>query len=91
MPRINHRQRIHDIIRDRILRGEVGSEDRLVDTATAAEIGVSRMPLREALMQLVSEGYLESTTRGFTPTRLPPALGPPSPSPFPSSFLSVSR
>lgn len=70
MPRINHRQRIHDTIRSRILRGEVGSDERLVDTAIAAEIGVSRMPVREALMQLVSEGYLEGTTRGFVLPRL---------------------
>lgn len=72
MSRINHRQRIHDTIRDRILRGEVGSDDRLVDTAIATEMGVSRMPVREALMQLVSEGYLESTTRGFALPRLGP-------------------
>ena len=65
MTRINHRQRIHDAIRARILRGDVTPEERLVDTAIAGEMGVSRMPVREALMQLVSEGYLESTSRGF--------------------------
>ena len=70
MSRINHRQRIHDTIRSRILRGEVAPDERLVDTAIAAEMGVSRMPVREALMQLVSEGYLEGTTRGFALPRL---------------------
>lgn len=70
MPRINHRQRIHDTIRNRILRGEVAPNERLVDTAIAADMGVSRMPVREALMQLVSEGFLEGTTRGFTTPRL---------------------
>jgi DNA-binding GntR family transcriptional regulator len=70
MTRISHRQRIHDSLRSRILRGEIGPEDRLVDTAIAAEMGVSRMPVREALMQLVNEGYLEGTTRGFTLPRL---------------------
>lgn len=70
MPRTSHRQRIHESIRSRILRGEIGQDDRLVDTAIAAEMGVSRMPVREALMQLVSEGYLEGTTRGFTLPRL---------------------
>lgn len=65
MSRTSHRQRIHDTIRIRILNGEIGPEDRLVDTVIAAEMGVSRMPVREALMQLVSEGYLEGTTRGF--------------------------
>lgn len=72
MTRINHRQRIHDAIRGRILRGEVAPNERLVDTAIAGEMGVSRMPVREALMQLVSEGYLESTTRGFALPRLGP-------------------
>lgn len=72
MTRINHRQRIHDTIRGRILQGDVGPDERLVDTAIAVEMGVSRMPVREALMQLVSEGYLESTTRGFALPRLGP-------------------
>lgn len=72
MPRVNHRQRIHDVIRSRILRGEIGPDDRLVDTAIASDMGVSRMPVREALMQLVSEGYLEGTTRGFALPRLGP-------------------
>lgn len=72
MSRTNHRQRIHDTIRSRILRGEVAPDERLVDTAIATEMGVSRMPVREALMQLVSEGYLEGTTRGFALPRLGP-------------------
>lgn len=70
MPRINHRQRIRDTVHSRILRGEVAPDDRLVDTAIAADMGISRMPVREALMQLVSEGYLEGTTRGFALPRL---------------------
>jgi DNA-binding GntR family transcriptional regulator len=70
MARISHRERIHDTIRSRILRGEIAQDDRLVDTVIAAEMGVSRMPVREALMQLVSEGYLEGTTRGFALPRL---------------------
>lgn len=65
MSRTNHRTRVHESLRLRLLRGEVGPGDRLVDHAIAAEMGVSRMPVREALMQLVSEGYLESTSRGF--------------------------
>ncbi len=65
MSRPSHRARIHEDLRLRLLRGEVGPDLRLVDHAIAAEMGVSRMPVREALMQLVSEGYLESTSRGF--------------------------
>ena len=65
MSRTSHRSRIHEALRLRLLRGEVGPDVRLVDHAIAEEMGVSRMPVREALMQLVSEGYLESTSRGF--------------------------
>ena len=72
MSRSSHRARIHDLLRTRLIRGEVGPEARLVDHAIAEEMGVSRMPVREALMQLVSEGYLESTSRGFAL----PNLGP---------------
>tara|TARA_R110002124_G_scaffold270552_1_gene439082 strand:+ start:11809 stop:12447 length:639 start_codon:yes stop_codon:yes gene_type:complete len=50
----------------RIQRGELHAEDRLVDTAIAADFNVSRMPVRDALMRLAHEGYLASSTRGFT-------------------------
>lgn len=43
----------------------MGREDRLVDVAMAADLGLSRMPVRDALMRLVHEGYLERSTRGF--------------------------
>ena len=65
MSRTSHRSRIHEALRLRLLRGEMGPDVRLVDHTIAEEMGVSRMPVREALMQLVSEGYLESTSRGF--------------------------
>lgn len=58
-------QIIHDVLMGRLQRGEIGPDDRLVDTAIAAEFGVSRMPARDALMRLSHEGYLEPTTRGF--------------------------
>ena len=50
---------------ERIQRGELSSDDRIVDTTLAAELSVSRMPVREALLRLSHEGYLVSTTRGF--------------------------
>jgi DNA-binding GntR family transcriptional regulator len=43
----------------------LGPDDRLVDTDVAARYGASRMPAREALLQLVNEGYLRGTSRGF--------------------------
>ena len=60
------KDQIYEIFLGRIQRGEIGPQDRLVDTAVAAEFEVSRMPVRDALMRLSHEGYLDSTTRGFT-------------------------
>ena len=52
-------------MRDRLRRGLISPDDRLVDLQIADELGASRMPVREALLQLVSEGYLVSTARGY--------------------------
>lgn len=65
MAQDNLRDRIYNEYLGRIRRGEIGRDARLVDTALAAEHGVSRMPVREALLRLTHEGYLVSTTRGF--------------------------
>lgn len=61
----NIRDQVYDILRDRMHHGQINFEDRLVDHEIAAELNVSRMPVREALLQLKNEGYLEGTTRGF--------------------------
>lgn len=59
------REQIYEYLRERIRTGQLTFEDRLVDVDIAKEFGVSRMPVREALMQLVHDGAIESTTRGF--------------------------
>ncbi|HEX7750274.1 MAG TPA: GntR family transcriptional regulator [Bordetella sp.] len=61
----NLRERVYQMLRERIQMGLVGSSDRLVDHDIARELHVSRMPVREALMQLKNEGMLEGTARGF--------------------------
>jgi len=66
------REQIREQIRRRIQQGEIGPDDRLVDVDLATTLGVSRMPVREALLQLVNEGYLTGTTRGFVLPRLSP-------------------
>jgi DNA-binding GntR family transcriptional regulator len=66
------RTQIYVELRDRIQLGTVGPEERLVDTEVAAALGVSRMPVREAMLQLANEGYLTGTTRGFMLPRLTP-------------------
>ncbi len=68
-PRASLSGTAYEALRTRLRRGLVGPQDRLVDLEIAAELGVSRMPVREALLQLVTEGYLVSTARGYrTPT-----------------------
>jgi DNA-binding GntR family transcriptional regulator len=64
------REQIRETLCRQILHGEIGAEDRLVDVDIAGRLGVSRMPVREALLQLVNEGYLVGTTRGFMIPRL---------------------
>lgn len=61
----NMREQVYTYLRTRMQKGEIGLDDRLVDHEIATELSVSRMPVREALMQLKNEGLLEGTSRGF--------------------------
>src|SRR6266852_9187131 len=45
-------------LREKILSGEIGDGEQLRQDALAAEYGVSRIPLREALRQLEAEGLV---------------------------------
>lgn len=60
------RSDIHQEIRSRLLRSEFKAYERLKDTALAEALGTSRTPVREALIRLEREGFLENTVgRGF--------------------------
>ncbi|MDB4950276.1 MAG: transcriptional regulator, GntR family [Gemmatimonadetes bacterium] len=64
--RVPLREQVHRAVVGRIVRDEVGPGDRLSDAALAAELGVSRTPVREALVRLEQEGFLASDPgRGF--------------------------
>lgn len=61
----NLSQRVYAEVLRRLQMGEIAPDERLVDQDIAVAYGISRMPVREALLRLVSEGYLVRTTRGF--------------------------
>ena len=45
-------------LRDLIVRGQLAPGSRLIETAVAARLGVSRTPVRGALQRLQQEGYI---------------------------------
>lgn len=60
------RDDVRDSIRERIITGAHAPGSRLVERAIAAELGVSRVPVREALQALVAEGFaVDRATRGI--------------------------
>lgn len=66
---INTRRRrladeVYDQLIEAIMNQEIGAHDRLVQEKLAAEMQISRTPVREALMRLETEGVLEATRSG---------------------------
>lgn len=60
------RAAVRDRIRNRIIDGTLSPGGRLVERNLADELGVSRVPVREALRDLVAEGYaIDRATRGI--------------------------
>lgn len=57
-PDYSLRGRIYTEIRDKIIAGEYKTGDNLVELKLAEEYGVSRTPIREALLQLEQEGLV---------------------------------
>ena len=57
------RERVRDLIRERIVRGEFAPGDRIVERVLAEELGVSRVPVREALHLLKGEGFVQEVPR----------------------------
>jgi DNA-binding GntR family transcriptional regulator len=56
---------VYQEILARLQTGQIGPEDRVLDYEVAQEFECTRMPVRQALLRLVNEGYLVGTTRGF--------------------------
>lgn len=67
-------QRAYGYIRDRILQGTIQGGDKLNPAEIAKILGISRMPVREALVQLDVEGLVTNRlNRGAIVTPLDPA------------------
>ena len=65
------RDAVREAIRALVIDGELRPGDRLVERQLADRLGVSRVPVREALQQLAREGFAEERpTRGMVVSRL---------------------
>jgi DNA-binding GntR family transcriptional regulator len=51
--------RVANVLRERIAKGDLRSGSRLIELDISRELGVSRSPVREALLRLAEEGLVE--------------------------------
>lgn len=64
LPRVSsesRRDRVANVLRDAITRGQLQPGHRLIEMELAAQLGTSRAPIREALRQLEQEGLVVSS------------------------------
>ena len=64
LTRTTLKDQVTEILRDRILTGELAPGVRLVERDIADALGVSRVPVRDALLFLESQGLVISDPRG---------------------------
>ena len=65
------RKKVLNYLREKILSGAMGPDERLIETKIAKEIGVSRTPVREALHSLEQERLVKAIPRvGYVVTRM---------------------
>ena len=64
--KVSVRDRTYNYLKERVLSGHFRPGARLTEEHLAAEFGVSRTPVREALHKLEQEGFIKALeTRGF--------------------------
>lgn len=61
------REHVYQKLRSALRKGMIGSSRTATERDLAEQLGVSRTPVREALVLLKHEGLISSTTRGFSP------------------------
>ena len=72
--RVPLRDEVYHRILTQVQRGDLPAGSRVRDAVLAGQLGVSRTPVREALLRLVREGVLDTTMgRGFRVRALDPA------------------
>lgn len=72
--KVTSSHRAYEMLRDRLLRFAILPNQRINEVSLAAELNVSRTPLREALNRLVAEGLLVNRERGLSVPDLEPDL-----------------
>ena len=68
---MNLRERAYRHIHERLRSGRLPPGSVVSDRSLAAEIGISKTPVREAIRQLEHEGLLEAVARHGTRVRAP--------------------
>ena len=67
------KRRAYDYVRGKLERGELMPGDRLSEIPLAEGLGISRTPMREAIGQLASEGFVELVPRAGAYVKRPDA------------------
>src|SRR5581483_661314 len=66
VPRTLLRERAYEAIRDVIVRGDLEPGTPVRDIDLAAQLGLSRAPVRDALARLANEGLVEMKPQSYT-------------------------
>lgn len=59
-------QDAYEVVRDAIVRGDLAPGENLKDSEIAAQLGLSRTPVREAISRLTDAGLTESKAGAYT-------------------------